>query len=371
MKKIVWITSDSFFDVDHPVVSSFKEESEIQIKWYIIYYENRVNNFRLNKINSQFEKSNIDVSFIQLDARMRAFSTFRILWLLLTKIKLENKKYVLYNNAGVGPYMTLLVILLFSSKRVITAVHDVITHVGTPLAIKAWHSMELYFLNNIHVYSRTQLNAYIKRYGGISKQIFMIPLYLKPFGRPALKRTSNKKIVFLFFGSIRENKGLEYLIRAAHIVAISHKGQFMVKIYGKCNDWSFYSKLIRDYSIFDLSIKPVQNSKVANLFCSSDFLVLPYKDVTQSGPLMIALNYGIPPITSDHPGFREIIEDGQNGYLFQSGNYHVLAQVMINAIDDYSSNYSLIVNNLKNYVIQNYRIEEIRNSYIEMFNKLN
>ena len=45
--------------------------------------------------------------------------------------------------------------------------------------------------------------------------------------------------------------------------------------------------------------------------------MLPYQDVAQSGPHMIAYNYNLPVIASDIDGFAERVEDGVNGFLFR------------------------------------------------------
>ena len=43
--------------------------------------------------------------------------------------------------------------------------------------------------------------------------------------------------------------------------------------------------------------------------------MLPYQDVAQSGPHMIAYNYNLPVIASDIEGFAERVEDGENSFL--------------------------------------------------------
>lgn len=43
--------------------------------------------------------------------------------------------------------------------------------------------------------------------------------------------------------------------------------------------------------------------------------MLPYQDVAQSGPHMIAYNYNLPVIASDINGFVERVEDGKMVFI--------------------------------------------------------
>jgi glycosyltransferase involved in cell wall biosynthesis len=55
-------------------------------------------------------------------------------------------------------------------------------------------------------------------------------------------------------------------------------------------------------------------------------MILPYRRIYNSGVLMMALSYGKTVIASDLQANREIILNGVNGYLFENGNAHDLAQ---------------------------------------------
>ena len=67
--------------------------------------------------------------------------------------------------------------------------------------------------------------------------------------------------------------------------------------------------------------KRIDDCEIAELFTKHDFLMLPYEDVAQSGPHMIAYYYNLPVIASDIEGFAERVIDGENGYLFKRNNF--------------------------------------------------
>ena len=53
--------------------------------------------------------------------------------------------------------------------------------------------------------------------------------------------------------------------------------------------------------------------------CSHHFLVLPYRDATQSGPVAIAVNYGTPIIAPDIDSFTDVY-DSSNSIFYHQGN---------------------------------------------------
>jgi D-inositol-3-phosphate glycosyltransferase len=61
-----------------------------------------------------------------------------------------------------------------------------------------------------------------------------------------------------------------------------------------------------------------------------DAVVLPYRNIYQSGVLMLAMSFGKTVIASDLEPFREIIKNGVNGLLFERSNPKSLAEIIDN-----------------------------------------
>ena len=96
-------------------------------------------------------------------------------------------------------------------------------------------------------------------------------------------------------------------------------------------------------------------------------MVLPYKDVTQSGPLLISYNYNLPVIASNHPGFAEYISQGVTGFLFNNCDEKSLAATMIDIVEG-KYNLDTIVNNLEQFIRKNVSLDSIVKKYVEGFN---
>jgi glycosyltransferase involved in cell wall biosynthesis len=179
---------------------------------------------------------------------------------------------------------------------------------------------------NFHLFSQAQQKIFLGKYR--HKRSFVAGLYLLDFGEfPGSLAKDQSLVTFLFFGLIRQNKGLEFLIEAGNALAERARG-FRILIAGECMETVDYGSMIRHPRVFDLRLGMVPNSDIPRLFSEADFLVLPYRDVTQSGPLMIALRYGLPVIASDLAGFREYVEPGETGFLFEPCNSHDLCLAM-------------------------------------------
>lgn len=135
--------------------------------------------------------------------------------------------------------------------------------------------------------------------------------------------------ILLFFGQIKEAKGLDLLLAALPRVAETHPAVRLV-VAGKVwkDDLGRYEAQIREAGIadrVDLRIRYVPDAEVADYYRAADLAVLPYRRIYQSGVLLMALSYGTPVLASDLAGMAEIVRDGENGFLFRTGDAGHLA----------------------------------------------
>lgn len=123
----------------------------------------------------------------------------------------------------------------------------------------------------------------------------------------------------LFFGLIRDYKGLDTLIEAwAKFRRSGHKLLIAGEFYASRDK---YIVLIERLGLQDdiiLHDHFIPDSEVANYFSASDCVVLPYKTATQSGVTQIAYNFRTPIIVTDVGGLKEIVPNGVVGYVVDS-----------------------------------------------------
>lgn len=364
-KKIIWITGSSFIDVDLPIVPRLKEYYDIT--WFVVRQKDCW--FSEQDVNKVFEENNIEGEIVTIDGRLRSLASAKKFFHIVTAIKKISSDIIYINYLGV-PYLWPM-IFLFSIDRdkIIYPCHDFVDHVGVKNR-KLYSSIKKVIfrkINKFQFFSKNQQFLFHQKYQ--KKRSFYAPLYLKGFGNPIVSKRTNDQIVFLFFGSIRENKGLEYLIKASNILSPKYAGRFQIKICGSGEHWNDIKSLITHPDCFETQIRRIENDEIAKLFSEVDYLVLPYLDVTQSGPLLISYYYNVPVIASDLPGFQEYVLNKENGFLFSAKDPESLASVMAGVIEN-SENNSQIKCNLKTFVEKEISIASIINKYRAGFDDL-
>jgi len=123
--------------------------------------------------------------------------------------------------------------------------------------------------------------------------------------------------VVLFFGFIREYKGLRYLIESLPFVRAKLDVHLLIagEVWG---DAKIYRDLISRLgmaSSVTLVGKYIPNEEVARYFAASDLVVIPYVSATQSGIVQLAYGFGKPVVVSRVGGLPEVVEEGVTGYL--------------------------------------------------------
>jgi glycosyltransferase involved in cell wall biosynthesis len=364
LKKICWVTADNFLQVDEPIMPFINNIYDLS--WFIILPKQLSMTIDNEKRLKEFsQKNGINTELHFLSFRLRDLRIIKQYFKLFIQIRNLNPDLI-YCNALYYPYFYIVLLLLLGREKVVYAEHDVVDHykMKNRLIMQLYKKFIFNIFKNFQIFSKNQLDIFIKMHP--NKNVFMAPLAMSDYGDSVV--IPNKSVInFLFFGSIRENKGLSYLIKAGNKLAFQHKDSFIITIAGKADNWEKYGKLIESKAIFKTIIREIHNNEIPDLFNSAHYLVLPYIDITQSGPMMIALNYNVPIIASDLPGFREYIENDVNGYLFNSKNVDSLSNVMEKSINLFSSNYISLKNNQKIFTKENVSIESIVQLYVNFF----
>jgi len=150
-----------------------------------------------------------------------------------------------------------------------------------------------------------------------------------------IKREDN---VILFFGFIREYKGLDILLDAFELSASKDPGLKLL-IAGSVQKKleQFYLDKIdqsefKDRIIFHSGYIPKE--KVAIYFSSADVVILPYKEIDHSGIIHLAYSFGKPVIATNVGDFSEVIQNNKSGLLLNGKNAKELAEKIIKAFDN-------------------------------------
>ena len=123
----------------------------------------------------------------------------------------------------------------------------------------------------------------------------------------------------LFFGLIRDYKGLDLLLRAwAKWMPDGRKLLIAGEFYASREK---YISLIEELGLQDrvvLHDRFIADEDVKYYFSAADALVLPYRTATQSGVTQIAYNFSLPMIVTRVGGLPEIVPDGRVGLVCEA-----------------------------------------------------
>ena len=136
--------------------------------------------------------------------------------------------------------------------------------------------------------------------------------------------------VILFFGLVREYKGLKYLIEA--IKQVSSKLDVILLITGDFGgSRKEYDSLIEKNGISDIvRIRDqfISTEEVEKYFAASDLVVLPYVSATQSGVVQQAYSMERPVVVTKVGGLPDVVENGVTGYVVDPKDAEAIARVI-------------------------------------------
>ena len=122
----------------------------------------------------------------------------------------------------------------------------------------------------------------------------------------------------LFFGLIRDYKGLDLLLEAFSANEIREKNIKLIIAGEYYSDKAPYKKLIEKYKLEQNIIQVEQfipDSEIHLYFNACDLIVQPYKSATQSGVTQIAYHFNKPMIVTNVGGLKDMCPDGKVGYV--------------------------------------------------------
>lgn len=161
----------------------------------------------------------------------------------------------------------------------------------------------------------------------------------KPQARLAANVAEDKKIL-LFFGFVRDYKGLRHIINAMPEI-VKYDSNIRLMIVGEFrSDKEHYLEQIKNLGIgdnIDIVDGYIPDSGIEKYFAASDLIVLPYESATQSGIVQIAYGFEKPVIATNVGGLPEVIADGKTGYIVEPKNPKALAEAVIRFFDENKS----------------------------------
>lgn len=225
-------------------------------------------------------------------------------------------------------------------SKIVYTVHDVVV----PMKSMSWSRSSLKKMYDtadvlvVHTYANQK--QLMSDFSVPSEKVVVIPHGVDEMYRKLDKADCRRELgigddekVLLFYGGIRESKGLDILLEAM-------KGMDIVLIIAGAIPYG---------GTFDSYRRQIQNNRIRTveyleftedsfrdiLFQAADFLVLPYKEFSsQSGVLMQGIRYRLPVIATDVGSFKEYIERYGIGYCCGACSVGELRKAIDKAFED-------------------------------------
>jgi glycosyltransferase involved in cell wall biosynthesis len=144
---------------------------------------------------------------------------------------------------------------------------------------------------------------------------------------------SEEKKTLLFFGLIRDYKGLDVLLKAFSELDDSYQLLIAGEIYGKSDKYLNLIENSKNKNIF-LFNQYIPDDEVNIYFSAADLCVLPYRSATQSGITGTSFHFEVPVIATDVGGLRESLKDGLLGEVVESENPVALQKAILDVFKD-------------------------------------
>ena len=142
----------------------------------------------------------------------------------------------------------------------------------------------------------------------------------------------SNKINFLFFGLIRDYKGLDILLKAINNLDSKINSDINIIIAGEFYDKiSKYNNICKSTNIY-LFDQYIPDDEVNMYFSASDYVVLPYKTASQSGIIPMAYHFNLPVIISDLSSLLHNIIVNKTGFVFKNKDYKDLSDLITDIV---------------------------------------
>lgn len=357
-KKILWLTADCFIDVDRQLVPYLRLHSDYEIRWVV------VQSFTGAKV-----PLHEDYEIWQLNHRGKDPRTFIELKKYFGKVNFE--EYDLIYSDALGFYYYPALLRCIGKTPLIHAAHNVNPYPVWPWDLRLQVKYIFCRVQNFQMFSKHTARWFKEHYP--KKSFFYAPMVVKDFGKVQTDNyhVDKSKVNLLFFGNVVANKRLDLLIDAVKELPKEVQDKVHLNICGNCrmNKEAFLEQ-IGESKCISTYFKRIPDEEIPELFTKHQFFMLPYQDVAQSGPHMIAYNYNLPVIASDIDGFAERVEDGKNGFLFHVNDKESLKAAIMKAVKMPRADYMAMKDSLREYVAKNNSLEAVAKKYVEYFSSI-
>lgn len=152
---------------------------------------------------------------------------------------------------------------------------------------------------------------------------------------PTKNVIDEQNVTFIMYGNLSEYKGVDIFVEAIKELPEQYKKKIHGVIAGEMQNKELCKKLQSESKDLNIDWYPyfLSDKELYERIDKANVIVLPYKSISQSGVLLLALFFRRYIITSDLTSFKETLHGFSDDMFFKSENPTSLAQLIIKYVD--------------------------------------
>jgi len=251
-------------------------------------------------------------------------SYFSLMNFLFSK---KNSHFILHHYGGIIDILFLSLTIIFSSKITIV-VHDLYALENKHKTNILTYILYKYFVKTVIIHS--EKNELLLKKLKYNNKMFIVPHFKYSFNKYfsvdsidkdilSIFNSSNNCKKILFFGHIRLSKGIDILSQVFCSLPEDEQCKYNMIIAGNDTHNIIANLEIHKNKHASKILRIINDNELKYIFTHCEYVVLPYKDISQSGILEMAFYFRKPVLMSRLPYFEQILSEFPSfGLLFDN-----------------------------------------------------
>ncbi len=328
---------------DRPVSGIFVKEFALAISKYCnvaVLFGHEVSSIKgFYKIKYKKDQ-NIETFYVSYKKLGFSYLSYNIV-MLLAFLKIRKKFYpdIIHVHVYSAGILALILKYLYNIPYVVTEHFKIIKEDRLFEKIKILLGKIIFEKANLLIHVSKFMVRDIEKYG-IKNRYVIIPNVVNTsifYYSENFKNKNSKKKHILFVGNPTSRKGVDYLLRAIHVLK-KKRTDFILNIVGDGEECQKYKDMCKNLDISDITIFHGIKSKqeIAKMMQNCQFLVLPSLWENLPCVLIEAIATGLPVVATDVGGVREIVNNDV-GIIIPPGNVDFLVKAIDYMLDNHNN----------------------------------
>jgi len=225
---------------------------------------------------------------------------------------------------SVDNYYVALIKRLRPKQKIVLTVHNVFPHEmsqkGKAKYKERFVDVDKY-IDHYIVHVNSSKIELEREFGVKQERVSVVPhgIFVPNYKRKRDYSNNGRNIIV--YGNNSPYKGTDILLEAMQMMSEEEKKAIKLTIAGKMSD-DYYQQLLTKAKGLNVEIIPsyIPDKKLYEMIDNADYIALPYRKISQSGVLLLALYFRKPLLVSNLPSFVETLEGFTDDMFFESEN---------------------------------------------------